>query len=87
MLAQPIVQILTDAALFTGADVQNCLLQLFALGDIDAGGNDVGLAFRCFREASCWTMRSVAAISVPGHPVALVFLGQQVRAQCSKYQP
>ena len=44
MLAQTVVQVLTDAALFASADLQDRLLQMLALGDVDAGGDDVSRA-------------------------------------------
>ena len=41
VLSEAVVQILADAALFTSADVEQRPLQLLALGDVDAGCNDV----------------------------------------------
>ena len=83
VLAEAVMQILADAALFTCADFEQRSLQLLALGDVDAGGNDVVGRSVVARQHGAGPRDQAVGI-VPRDPMALKILGQQVSAQLRK---
>src|ERR1700733_10413720 len=85
MLAESIMQVLADAPLLASADIQNRLLQLLALRNIDSGCDD-----QVWCSIASWKHRAGPRDEpvrfVPGDPVALILLGQHIRAHSLKYQ-
>ena len=81
----PSCRVLPDAALLPGADVQQRPLQLLALRDIDSGGNDVVGAPVVVGQESIGPGDEPAR-TVPGHPMALIILRQQVGAQLRNHR-
>jgi hypothetical protein len=80
MLAETVMQILSNAALFSCTDVQDCLFQLLAFGDIDAGGDNVSgvhAAARQERTGPC----NQPLISMAGDPGRLMILRQKIRTE------
>ena len=80
MLSQSVVQILSDPPLFPRADLENRLLECLALGDVDAGSDDVRTE-PSFPVSTVLDQEMSLRSPLPGHPVAFVVAGSMSCSQ------
>src|ERR1700722_11805391 len=84
MLAETIMQVLSNAPLFSGAYIQDGLFQVLSFRDVNAGGNDVMGRLSTARKQGTGPCDQ-ALFSMPREPGVLIVLRKEIGTQHFKH--